>query len=103
MEWASRLGVRPVEGPSRLLAKMARRGPCGAGNHLIQASRCKIHRCWNHDLMDGQAVDVGKAFKLPDPGGWFDMMHVHHNPAAPVGQVIHCGCASLPWLKSWQA
>ena len=61
----------------------------------------KIHSRWNHDLMDGEVVDAGQAFKVPNPGGGFDMMQCPHDPAAPVGQVIHCGCVSLPWLKSW--
>jgi len=62
----------------------------------------KIHSRWNHDLLDGQVVDAGKPFKVPNPGGGFDMMQCPHDPAAPPEQVIHCGCVSLPWLKSWQ-
>lgn len=63
----------------------------------------KIHSRWNHDLMDGQVVEAGKAFKVPNPGrGGFDMMQCPHDPSAPAEQVIHCGCVALPWLKSWQ-
>ena len=62
----------------------------------------KIHSRWNHDLMDGQVVEAGEAFKVPNPGGGFDMMQCPHDPAAPVGQVIHCGCVSIPWLKGWK-
>lgn len=61
----------------------------------------KIHSRWNHDLMDGQVVEAGKLFKVPNPGGGFDMMQGPHDPSAPVEQVIHCGCVALPWLKSW--
>lgn len=62
----------------------------------------KIHSRWNHDLMDGQVVEAGKAFKVPNPGGGFDMMQCPHDPKAPIEQVIHCGCISLPWLKGWK-
>lgn len=62
----------------------------------------KIHSRWNHDLMDGQVVDADKAFKVPNPGGGFDMMQCPHDPKAPPEQVIACGCLSLPYMKSWQ-
>ena len=61
----------------------------------------KIHSRWNHDLMDGQVVDVGKAFRVPNPGGGFDMMQCPHDPKAPIEQVISCGCVSLPYVKNW--
>lgn len=62
----------------------------------------KIHSRWNHDLIDGQVVDVGKPFKVPNPGGGVDLMQCPHDPKAPIEQVIHCGCVSLPWLKGWK-
>ena len=62
----------------------------------------KIHSRWNHDLMDGQVVDAGKPFKVPDPAGGFDMMLHPHDPAAPVGQIINCGCVAIPWLAGWK-
>lgn len=62
----------------------------------------KIHSRWYHDLMDGIVVDADKAFKVSNPGGGFDMMQHPHDPKAPVEQVIHCGCVSLPWMKHWQ-
>jgi hypothetical protein len=62
----------------------------------------KVHSRWNHDLMDGIVVDADKPFKVPNPGGGFDMMQCPHDPSAPVEQVIHCGCVALPWLKTWQ-
>ncbi|WP_293222299.1 hypothetical protein [Ottowia sp.] len=62
----------------------------------------KIHSRWYHDLMDGIVVDADKAFKVPNPGGGFDMMQHPHDPKAPVEQVIHCGCVSLPWMKHWK-
>lgn len=62
----------------------------------------KIHSRWNHDLMDGQVMEVGKPFKVPNPGGGFDMMKFPHDPTAPAEQVIRCGCISLPHFKSWE-
>lgn len=62
----------------------------------------KIHSRWNHDLMDGIVVDADKPFKVPVPGGGFDLMQCPHDPKAPVEQVINCGCVALPWLKGWQ-
>lgn len=62
----------------------------------------KIHSRWNHDLMDGQVAEAGKPFKVPDPGGGFDLMLHPHDPAAPVGQVINCGCIAIPWMKGWK-
>lgn len=62
----------------------------------------KIHSRWNHDIIDGQVVDADKPFKVPNPGGGFDLMQCPHDPKAPVEQVIHCGCVSLPWMKQWK-
>lgn len=62
----------------------------------------KIHSRWNHDLMDGQVAEVGKPFKVPNPGGGFDLMQFPHDPTAPAEQVIRCGCISLPYFKSWE-
>ncbi len=62
----------------------------------------KIHSRWTHDLMDGQVVEAGQSFKVPNPGGGFDMMKCPHDTKAPAEQVINCGCISIPWLKTWQ-
>ena len=62
----------------------------------------KIHSRWNHDIIDGQVVEASKPFKVPNPGGGFDMMQCPHDPKAPVEQIIHCGCISIPWMKNWK-
>lgn len=62
----------------------------------------KIHSRWTHDLMDGQIVGAKESFKVPNPGGGFDMMKCPHDPQAPAEQVINCGCVMLPTLKGWQ-
>ena len=62
----------------------------------------KIHSRWQHDIMDGQVAEAGKPFKVPSPGGGFDLMRHPHDPQAPASQNIHCGCVALPWMKDWQ-
>ncbi|SIR06394.1 hypothetical protein [Pseudacidovorax sp. RU35E] len=62
----------------------------------------KIHSRWTHDLMDGQVVGAKESFKVPNPGGGFDMMKCPHDPQAPAEQVINCGCVMLPTMKGWQ-
>lgn len=61
----------------------------------------KIHSRWTHDLMDGQVVDAGKPFRVPSLEGGFDLMQYPHDPAAPAGQVINCGCVALPYRAQW--
>lgn len=60
----------------------------------------KIHSRWNHDAIDGQVVDANKPFTLPSHNGPLKMMYPH-DPAAPVEEVINCGCISLPFKSSW--
>lgn len=62
----------------------------------------KVHSRWTHDLMDGQMVNPGEEFKVPSMGGGFDMMAHPHDPAAPVGQTINCGCVAIPWKSTWK-
>jgi len=61
----------------------------------------KIHSRWTHDLMDGQVVDAGKPFLVPNAGGGIDKMMCPHDPKAPPEQVINCGCIAIPYLKGW--
>jgi hypothetical protein len=62
----------------------------------------KIHSRWNHDVMDGLVVAANERFKVPDGKGGFDMMTCPHDPTAPAGQVINCGCIALPHMKNWK-
>lgn len=62
----------------------------------------KIHSRWNHDVMDGQVVAADAKFRVPNGRGGFDMMLCPHDPAAPVGQVINCGCIALPHMAKWK-
>ena len=63
----------------------------------------KLHSRWNHDLADGQVQDVGVPFELvaADGRGTVHLMYPA-DPAAPVGEVIHCGCVALPWKATWK-
>lgn len=51
----------------------------------------------SHTLADGQVQDLDKPFMI----GGVPMMYPH-DPHAPVGEVINCGCMSLPYMESWQ-
>ena len=61
----------------------------------------KIHSRWNHDAVDGQVVDVDAFFVLPSENGPVKMLHPH-DPAAPIEEVINCGCLALPYRSSWK-
>ena len=61
----------------------------------------KLHSRWNHDAVDGQIVDVGKPFVLPTDSGPVKLMHPH-DPSAPIGEIINCGCIALPYMASWR-
>lgn len=61
----------------------------------------KIHSRWNHDAADGQVQDVDKPFVLPSHEGPVRLMHPH-DPKAPVGEVINCGCLALPYRATWE-
>lgn len=58
----------------------------------------KVHSRIYHDLADGQVQDADKPFKL---GNGITMMFPH-DPAAPAGETINCGCTALPWKADWE-
>ncbi|MDO8933473.1 MAG: phage minor head protein, partial [Rhodocyclaceae bacterium] len=58
----------------------------------------KVHSRITHDLADGQVVDADKPFKL---GNGMRLMFPH-DPAAPAGETINCGCTALPWKADWE-
>lgn len=63
----------------------------------------KRHSRWNHDLADGQVQDVNTPFTLQAANGRGTVQLMHPaDPAAPVGEVIHCGCVALAWKASWK-
>lgn len=60
----------------------------------------KLHSRWNHDAIDGQVVNVAEPFVLPTDNGPLSIMYPH-DPAAPPGETINCGCIALPFKASW--
>jgi len=50
-----------------------------------------------HSFADGQIQPLDQPFNI----GGVLMMHPH-DPQAPVGEVINCGCMSLPYMDSWE-
>lgn len=62
----------------------------------------KIHSRWNHDAADGQTVPVAKPFVLPANRGTGTVTMMHpHDPKAPAGEIINCGCTHRAWLTRW--
>ncbi len=58
---------------------------------------------WNHDLADGQVQPVDEPFVLQAANGKGTVQLMYPaDPAAPVGEVIHCGCVALPWKATWK-
>lgn len=62
----------------------------------------KIHSRANHDAADGQTVPVAERFKVParSRAGFVLMMHPH-DPKAPAGEIINCGCIARQWMSRW--
>jgi len=58
----------------------------------------KLHSRFEHDAIDGQVRDIDKPFDLPNG---VTLMHPR-DPAGPLGEIINCGCSSLPFVESWQ-
>lgn len=61
----------------------------------------KLHSRANHDAADGQVVDAGQPFTLQTGEGPIQMMYPH-DPAAPPGETINCGCVALPFKSTWK-
>ncbi|MBR0650370.1 hypothetical protein GXW78_11905 [Roseomonas terrae] len=57
----------------------------------------KLHSRYGHDFIDGQVRDVDKPFDLPNG---VKLMYPR-DPAGPIGEVINCGCVSLPFMSHW--
>jgi hypothetical protein len=63
----------------------------------------KIHSRENHDAIDGQVQPVNKPFALVAKKDGLALFMMHpHDPAAPAGEVINCGCISIPHMTSWK-
>lgn len=63
----------------------------------------KIHSRENHDAIDGQIQPVNKPFALVAKKDGLPLFMMHpHDPAAPAGEVINCGCVAIPHMASWK-
>jgi len=52
----------------------------------------------HHTSIDGQIRETEETFTL---GNGVAILHPRH-PAAPIKEVINCGCESLPFMESWE-
>ena len=58
----------------------------------------KVHPRLHHELADGQVQEVNDPFILA--GGKVKLMYPH-DPKAPAGEVINCGCLALAFKDDW--
>lgn len=56
----------------------------------------KLHPRPGHDLANGQRVAFDAPFKIVSKNGELIDMQFPHDPRAPAGEVINCGCVMLP-------
>ncbi|NOY63595.1 MAG: hypothetical protein GXP10_10695 [Gammaproteobacteria bacterium] len=61
----------------------------------------KIHSRLHHDAADGQVKEIEEPFVLSSKKGPVELMFPR-DPAAPVGEVVNCGCESLPFMENWE-
>lgn len=57
----------------------------------------KIHSRRTHDLADGQVVDVDQPFLVAG-----EKLMYPKDPQASAANTVNCGCASLPYMASWE-
>lgn len=57
----------------------------------------KLHARPSHVAADGQIKNINDFFNV---GGHL-MLHPH-DPTAPPGEVINCGCTALPYMAHWE-
>jgi hypothetical protein len=62
----------------------------------------KLHSRKGHDLADGQVVDVDETFKITAADGSIVELRYPRDPEAPVGEVVNCGCMSIPYMSHWE-
>ncbi len=63
----------------------------------------------NHRVIHGQVREIGKPFDLTTEGGQPLKMMAPHDPSAPIGETINCGCVMVmvpaddsPYAKYWK-
>jgi hypothetical protein len=105
----------PQRASTIVRTEVARAFAMASHQRLVQASKVvpgglqkmwrrsgKIHSRWNHDAIDGQIVDAEQPFMVPTlDRGTIEMLYPH-DPTAPIGEVINCGCLAITAApKGW--
>lgn len=62
----------------------------------------KLHPRLHHDLADGQVREIDQPFVLKPFGRAPVELMYPRDPKAPVGEVVNCGCVSLPFKDDWK-
>ncbi len=63
----------------------------------------KLHARANHDAIHGQVRPAAGKFDLVTARGEpLKMLHPH-DPTAPAGEVINCGCVAVPVVPGWES
>jgi hypothetical protein len=62
----------------------------------------KLHPRLHHDVIDGQVRDVSAPFDLKPFGKPALKLMFPHDPKAPAGEVINCGCTMVPFKADWK-
>jgi hypothetical protein len=61
----------------------------------------KPHQRVGHALADGQRVPHNEPFEVISKQGEVIRLMFPRDPKAPAGEVINCGCVSVPRVKGW--
>lgn len=61
----------------------------------------KAHPRPHHDVIDGQVRDVALPFTVKPFGRAAVELMYPHDPKAPAGEVINCGCLMIPFKANW--
>ncbi|WP_153117376.1 hypothetical protein [Rhodocyclus tenuis] len=56
----------------------------------------------NHQLIAHQLRPAGMPFDVPTKNGTIKMM-CPHDPTAPAGEIINCGCCAVPVVPGWES
>lgn len=56
-----------------------------------------------HALADGQSREIDEPFDIPNKDGVIVKMMMPHDPKAPIGETINCGCTALYKPAGWKS
>jgi hypothetical protein len=63
----------------------------------------KLHPRANHDAIHGQIRPAAGKFDLVTAKGEPLQMAHPHDPTAPAGEIINCGCVAVPVVPGWES